>query len=85
MQRNQEFPARLAEQKPNDFLDKYVSEREARERAEMHVLDFRRIAENWCARAGEQHRDAERNRRAFMLATIIAGITAALAWVGWVR
>jgi hypothetical protein len=30
-------------------------------------------------------RAAERNRRAFMLASIVAGVMAVAAWIGWLR
>jgi hypothetical protein len=73
--------------KPKDlsFLDKFIAEKDAREQAEQRVMDFRRVAENWCTRAGEEHRDAMRNRRAFLLASLVSAIMTLAALVGWLR
>ena len=51
-------------------VDLWIEEKDARERAEQRVSDFKEIALNWCTRAGDEHRDALRNRRAFVLATL---------------
>lgn len=77
----------LATQEPKDlsFLDRYINEWDARERAEQRVADFKHIALNWATRAGEEHRDAQRNRRAFLLATVIAAIMTLAALAGWLR
>ena len=34
-------------------LDMWIEEKDARERAEQRVSDFKTIALNWCTRAGE--------------------------------
>ena len=75
----------LANQEPKDLLDRFLDERELREQAEQRVKDFTQAALNWCARAGEYHRDAVRNRRAFLLATVIAAIMTLAAAAGWLR
>ena len=79
------FRPTLADQEPKNlsFLDKYIDEKDARESAERRLRDFRRIAESWCTRAGEEHRDALRNRRAFLLASLISAIMTVVAAAGW--
>lgn len=77
--------AQTREPKDLSFLDKYINEWDARERAEQRVKDFTQIALNWCARAGDEHRDAQRNRRAFLLATAIAALMTLAALAGWLR
>jgi hypothetical protein len=81
------FDTKTQAKGPKDlsFLDKWIEEKDARQRAEQHVSDFRRIAKNWCRRAGEEHLASERNRRAFLLASLIAAIMTAAALVGWLR
>ncbi len=77
--------AQAREPKDLSFLDRYINEWEAREKAEQRVRDFTQIALNWCARAAEYHRDAARNRRAFVLATLISAIMTLAALVGWLK
>jgi hypothetical protein len=77
----------LVNQEPKDpsFLDELIEEKDVRKRAEERVADFKRIALRWCERAGIEHRDAARNRRAFLLATAVSAFLVVAALAGWVR
>lgn len=81
------FRPALATQEPKDlsFLDKFIAEKDAREQAEQRARDFTQISLNWCRRAGEEHRCAMRNRRAFLLASLVSAIMTLAALVGWLK
>jgi hypothetical protein len=63
---------------PTIPVDRWIEQHDARSRAEKHIRDFRKIAE-------KEHRDALRNRRAFLLASLVSAIVTVVAIVGWVR